>query len=248
MSKIPITFIVSIIVTFSLFLINKAGKYNSICLTIILLIIATGFCITAVLRIPWIKSADSIALIIWRGSLFIIIVLLVFSRFGIWIWPTKTKTTKETATPPIIVQLPSTGNLKQRAIVLSKEIMAELYRHGWRQPPLAQGQKEDREPFIQQMPTNSDGTMQWVKSRSNYFKFRFFERALNLRNEFAQLHLRDQRIDDFFKYQGLIQDTYNKLDEFKLPPQIDLPDEPAILPQQIEEVAEYLKRLAEQVK
>jgi hypothetical protein len=33
--------------------------------------------------------------------------------------------------PTVVVQLPSIGNLRQRAITLSNEIMEDLYMHGW---------------------------------------------------------------------------------------------------------------------
>ncbi len=144
--------------------------------------------------------------------------------------------------PPIVMQLPSVGNLKQRAITLSEEIMEDLYRHGWRQYP-GRKQESSRMP-IQQMPTDSEGVMKWTRSRSGYFKFRFFERVLDLRNEFAQLHLRDQELDDFFKYQGMIENANRQLSALPQPQRIDHP----ILPQEIERVAERLKILADQIK
>ncbi len=65
-----------------------------------------------------------------------------------------------------------------------------------------------------------------------------------MRNEFAQLHIRDQRLDDFFRYQGMIEDANEQLAVMQPPRNIDFP----ILPQQIEQVAERLRVLADEIK
>jgi len=69
--------------------------------------------------------------------------------------------------------------------------------------------------------------MRWVKIRSRHFRGYFFQRALDIKNEFAQLHIRDQELDDFFQYTG-IADTL-------------------ILPQTIESVAQRIKVLADKI-
>lgn len=141
--------------------------------------------------------------------------------------------------PTIVVQLPPMGNLKQRAITLSNEIMRELYRRGW-----WQRNGKPNEFVVEEMPTTPEGVIEWTNRRSRYFKFRFFDKVLELRNEFAQLHYRDQKLDDFFKYQGVIE-TANK--DFAAMRQSQLTEYP-ILPQQIEEIAERLKILADQIR
>jgi len=93
------------------------------------------------------------------------------------------------------------GNLKQRAIDLSEDIMEDLYMHGWKQYS-----EEDRKKMggMNLMPNDPESASKWTESRSGYFRWKFIKQALEIRNEFAQLHLRDQRLDDFFKYQGMI--------------------------------------------
>ncbi len=140
--------------------------------------------------------------ILWilLGTLILIGGTLVVSHGINLAWP-PTKKEVKADTPPIL-QLPSTGNLKQRAIALSDEIMNSLYEHGWPQRSYPPQQKRWSGHIVQQMPPNSDDILKWSKSRSNYFMAMFFKKVLDLRNEFAQLHLRDQRLDDFFMYKG----------------------------------------------
>jgi hypothetical protein len=142
--------------------------------------------------------------------------------------------------PPVVIQLPSIGNLKQRAITLSQEIMEDLTMHGWRSynhPP---------NDLIPPMPTTQDGQqaiMEWMQNRSTEFRGRFFKRALDLRNEFSELHLRDESLDDFFMNQGVLEDAKKRMSGTGLNP-LDFP----IPTLEIEEVAERLQVLAGQIK
>lgn len=143
--------------------------------------------------------------------------------------------------PPVIIETAATfGNLADRAISVSDEIMQDLYLHGWKNWANRPGQQT---LAVQQMPNKPDEIEAWTRSRSGYFRFRFFERVLEIRNEFAQLHLRDQRLDDFFKYQGMIEQANRQMAAANPGREIDSP----ILPQTIEEVAERLKVLANQI-
>jgi|SRR6266404_481506 len=143
--------------------------------------------------------------------------------------------------PPVFIETaPTFGNLGDRAIALSDEIMQDLYWHGWKNWGNRPGQQT---PPVQQMPTKPEEIQAWTRSRSSYFRFRFFERILDIRNEFAQLHLRDERLDDFFKYQGMIEQANRQMAAASPGREIDAP----MLPQQIEEVAERLKVLANQI-
>jgi hypothetical protein len=143
-------------------------------------------------------------------------------------------------TQPLIIQTgPTFGNLADRANALSDQIMEDLYLHGW----YRRDRSRQERVLVQQMPTKPEEREQWVRSRSSYFRFRFFEQVLDLRNEFAQLHLRDERLDDFFKYQGMIEQANRQMALVNAGHNIDAP----ILPQQIEEVAERLKILANQI-
>jgi hypothetical protein len=79
-------------------------------------------------------------------------------------------------------------------------------------------------------------------SRSEYFKFRFLQRIVDIRSEFAELHLRDEKLDDFLKYHGTIETMDRQIVVAGRSPNI------LILPQHIEEVAERLRILAAQIK
>jgi hypothetical protein len=143
--------------------------------------------------------------------------------------------------PPVFIETaPTFGNLGDRAIALSDEIMQDLYWHGWKNWGNRSGQQTLP---VQQMPTKPEEIQAWTRSRSSYFRFRFAERVLDIRNEFAQLHLRDERLDDFFKFQGMIEQANRQMAAASPGREIDAP----ILPQQIEEVAERLKVLANQI-
>lgn len=149
-----------------------------------------------------------------------------------------------TAQPPTIIETaPVFGNLHDRATALSDEIMEDLYMHGWKNG----GGKSGGQglPRGMQMPTDAAGIQNWTRSRAAYFRFRFFERVLDLRNEFAQLHLRDQRLDDFFKYQGMVEEANRQMvaaGNAGAANNVGL-----LLPQEIEDVAEQLKILAKQL-
>ncbi len=157
------------------------------------------------------------------------------------LWRVSPTTKPSTPTPVIIQTAPTFGNIKERAVALSQEIMSDLYRNGW---PPGPGQQISPGFVIQQMPTTGNELSRWIKNRSGYFRWRFFERVLDIRNEFAQLHLRDERLDDFFKYQGMIEQANKQMAAIDPQRQIDTP----LLPQQVEEVAERLRVLAEQIK
>lgn len=145
-----------------------------------------------------------------------------------------------------IVEVPSVGNLKERAIELSHEIMEDLYVHGWPMMRHEHRMVFKDLPHLTEMPPIEDMKRStiWHESRSGYFRFRFLARVRDLRDEFSQLHLRDRRLDDFFKTDAMITEANNRL---RAAGQRDLPSERVLLPQEIEEIAECLIRLASQL-
>lgn len=149
---------------------------------------------------------------------------------------------KKLPVPPKPQQVvsPSFGNIKERAIALSQEIMGDLYRHGW---PRHGGEQIPFEPVIQQMPMKEPEMGMWTQERSEYFHMRFFDRVLDIRNEFIQLHIRDRDLDDFFKFEGMAEDANKQIAATQ-------PGRKQILtsPMQIENVAERLRFLADQLK
>jgi len=141
----------------------------------------------------------------------------------------------------IFVQLPPTGNIKQRSIALSKEIMNDLYIHGWRQQPNA----PQSDSFIQRMPIAPDEFIKWAEKRSRFFWFRFITRVIDIRNELSQLHLSDERLDDTLKSIGVKMAANN---QFIKGEYLGFQNENRIIPLQIEEIAQRLKILSDQIK
>lgn len=144
--------------------------------------------------------------------------------------------------PPVIETAPAFGNIKERAIALSEEIMQDLYMHGW-------NERDPRVPHVmppvEHMKMPPAATVEqmedWNRRRSNKFRFTFFARVLDIRNEFAQLHLRDKRLDQLVDEEERVAQANEQLAAAGKQGQIN------ILPQEIEEVAERLKVLAVQV-
>jgi len=91
--------------------------------------------------------------------------------------------------------------------------MEDLSRQGWKDK--------------QAMPSDSKGLLQWDKARSDYFRFRYLEKVIDLRNEFAQLHLRDSDLD------SLLESAQSGRD---------------IVAMEIEQVSDELRALAGRIK
>ena len=121
--------------------------------------------------------------------------------------------------------------------------MEDLYMHGWREGdprlphamPLVEHMKIPPAASLEQMAD-------WNRRRSDKFRFRFFSRALEIRNEFAQLHIRDQRLDEFFEREEMVAQANRQLAAAGQQRQIDV-----ILPQEIADIAERLRALAGQI-
>lgn len=84
MPKISAEFSMGIVVAILLVLI--APRLNA-AWTVILLVVATVLCLHSTLSIPWIWSAVSGPMIVWRVSLVSAVVLLALGYLGISVWP-----------------------------------------------------------------------------------------------------------------------------------------------------------------
>lgn len=123
---------------------------------------------------------------------------------------------------------PIFGNIRDRAYALSEEIMENLWSHGWKGGPWDSIRMPKGFVQVQKMPDLHDvqANLQWVKNRSSYFRFRFLQRVIEMRDEFAQLHLRDTQLDEYLKNERMDS-------AFNIPPQ------------SIQSVAERLRVLAD---
>jgi hypothetical protein len=147
----------------------------------------------------------------------------------------KPEASQPNSQPNIIIQTgPVFGNLRDRAIGLSQEIMSALYQNGW---PLQAGQPA---PVFNNPTTKAE----WNSGISGEFRLRYLHRLRDIRDECAQIHLRDPHLDEFFKYEAMRQDEATTLRASGKP----VPDGMMnILPQQIQELAERLRVLADQI-
>jgi heme/copper-type cytochrome/quinol oxidase subunit 1 len=64
--------------------------------------------------------------------------------------------------PPVVIQLPSIGNLKERAIALSEEIMRDLHERGWTTPLSSQLANRRHWTVHEQLPRDSEGVQRWT--------------------------------------------------------------------------------------
>jgi hypothetical protein len=126
--------------------------------------------------------------------------------------------------PQTIIQVaPTFGNLKERAMELSDEIMNDLYLHGWKE--------YERHGIVSEhWPTDSDKSYEWIVARSNVFRFKFLARVREIRDEFSALHLRNDRLED-----GLKEER-------------EMPSPHYLNPSTIEGISDSLKALAAQIK
>jgi hypothetical protein len=98
--------------------------------------------------------------------------------------------------PTTVVEvLPTpTGNLKQRGIDFGNEILEDLFIHGW---PNRYGNQAPQFPMAEKMPDPHDfkANNDWVERRSRKFLVRYLDEAIELRDEFAAFHLKDDELN-----------------------------------------------------
>jgi len=153
--------------------------------------------------------------------------------------------TDKTALPStvIIQTAPTFGNIKERALTLSQEILDDLYKHGWKYPPWSTFAPSPWPPSImEEMPTTPKEYGEWKDRRSWIFRGRFLPRVLEIRNEFAQLHMRYQDLDDSLKWCGVVEQAD------KMAVGTTIQSERRLLPMEIQQIADRLVVLANQVK
>jgi hypothetical protein len=88
----------------------------------------------------------------------------------------------------------TSGNLKSRTIEMADEIMQDLWRHGWRMPP-GSNLHHPKSPLQPEIPKKPDEARQWADTRSVFFRSRFGKPLPLLRDELAQAHFVDERLD-----------------------------------------------------
>ncbi len=146
--------------------------------------------------------------------------------------------------PQVIVQTAQTfGNLKGRAVALSQKIMNDLWLHGWQG-----GQKPPWNFPTTPMPTAPEERAQWYSARSNDFRWESLEEVIDIRNEFAQLHIRDEELEKSLKYVGLTEQGNNEQEKEQIKVLCQPFGNSTIPPMSIEQIAERLLVMADQIK
>lgn len=139
--------------------------------------------------------------------------------------------------PPTVIQTgPTFGSLK-RALALSDEIMTDLYKNGWRYGHAIPSRLQILPQSIRPRPTTSEGWRNWNDTCSVAFHSMYYQRVVDIRNEFAELHLRDIELDDFIKGQDMMKQN----------PSTSILWWTSTPPVEIESVAERLTILAEEL-
>lgn len=137
---------------------------------------------------------------------------------------------------------PDFGNLGDRAVELSDEIMQNVYFHGLAGP--GNRPKQSGIPQLK-VPTNQDELAErdrTVRALSNHFRTNFFDKVMGMREEFAQFHLKDRQLDVFFEDRKTTEQADREMEAVD-PSHKSEP----ISPMEIEEVAERLRALANQI-
>ncbi len=134
---------------------------------------------------------------------------------------------------------PLLGNLKQRANELSKEILVDLYDHGW---PM-QIAPTNRPRFQDKMPIGGEENRKWSERRSGAFMFSYLERVLDTRDEFEQLlHVKDKYLEMYIQQIRNIDGTNKQRAKTSLEQEFKY----HISPQIIEDIAGRLKIMADE--
>jgi len=140
------------------------------------------------------------------------------------------------------------GNLPERAAALSDSMMRYLRRMGWQSqgylpPPTDLAAIWNFPPGRDwHFPTHVDGTQYrdaWFNTIRGYWRFQFGDETVEVHDEFAQLLLRDSNLDRTVRYYKQEQD---ELKNHQIPPHTPFG------PNEIQDVAVSLRRLAEKVK
>jgi hypothetical protein len=147
---------------------------------------------------------------------------------------------------PVIVPQQEYGNLKDRTAILAQRIMADLYFNGW---PERRWLPQFGYPKIHlpMPPPNTPLREDWIAARGAVFRAEYFKQALDIRNEFVQLHLRDNGLDQFFSDREKVQEEKQEMARSGLDntPQYRMLDR--LFPMQIEDVAVGLWNLAQRI-
>jgi hypothetical protein len=134
-----------------------------------------------------------------------------------------------------------TGNLKERAVALSAEIMKKMYQRGWMEgrvtlPPGVIVVHHEPGPSA-----SSEEQLKYIEINRGYFRFRFAQQLLNMHQEFAELHLHDYDLDQF-------SDEFQRVTaEYPNRPTTAQPFLPPYSLTQMQDVAQSLVKLANQL-
>ena len=142
--------------------------------------------------------------------------------------------------PSLIIQTgPVYGNLKGRLIGLALEILDDLCTHGWRSLDIKMKTQCRDSVFgeLEVVPNSWEQREIWTHARSHFFIYRFLPRVIKIRDECAELHFKNERLDESLN-------AIKGSERIRVMTNRELP----ILPQAIEDISAQLQVLAEQIK
>jgi hypothetical protein len=88
--------------------------------------------------------------------------------------------------------VPASGNLKLRTLRLSEDIEQKM---------------DGRRRLLMPNPRTREDVKALVKSESHYFRWEWLPDVKSIHEEFAQLHIRNQDLDDFLKFEQMDEDA-----------------------------------------
>lgn len=100
-----------------------------------------------------------------------------------------------------ILQSAYLGNLKQRTIELSNEIMRSLYEKGWKKEIIEREKLFNPDFVLSEMPDpakNPNGFREWKINMSGKFYLLYFDQVLEIKNEYSQLHIKNKALDRYY--------------------------------------------------
>ncbi len=140
-----------------------------------------------------------------------------------------------------------TGNLKERTVSLASRIMTDLYEHGWKE-----GRPRHQPPptiSIHMPPPLAEhdaprSEMTWTTHRSYDFQTFYLKEVQEIVQEFTRLSIRNRRLDDELEMLDERMKGNEQLGRFQ---QLTPHDRWPLLPMEIEDIADSLRELANQI-
>jgi hypothetical protein len=212
-------FLIGTILAILLVVLDKAGKLTNKPALMFMLLVCAVLTLPLALHNGLVQSGSR-AWKWWKACVSVAVVLCAYGALMIWIADAKGES-KEPPPPPerasaeskqakptksvtrhagtprnVIIQTATPyGNLQQRAMNLAQAIFDDLYVWGWDDNPLGQLHPSPGKTQMKKRPRSGPEVAEWDHNRVSGFLMRYGSQVIELRDEFAQLHIRDAELD-----------------------------------------------------